>query len=45
MIVTLIYGKVNGLVIYYLRDKIFRKMAGRTRKNETFLAEGGSSEV
>ena len=28
-----------------LRDKIFRKMTGRIRKNEAFLAEGRSTEI
>lgn len=34
--------RIGGIL---LRDKIFRKMTGRIRKNETFLAEGRSAEI
>jgi hypothetical protein len=34
--------RIGGIL---LRDKIFRKMTGRIRKNETFLAEGRSTEI
>ena len=34
--------RIGGIL---LRDKIFRKMTGRIRKNEAFLAEGRSTEI